>query len=130
MAWSYSNAPSRDPPSSSHRTIWKLKIKSANLQCMNKCLLYDYFHFCHQPTALCSSDAKSCYDQITLLAVVLCLCHLRAPANAVLIMLSTIQNMNHHIRTAFGGPTCTANRMRWASPNAGIDQGNGVGLPI
>jgi len=49
------------------------KFKSAIHQCLNKCLLYDLICFKRQLTALCSNDAKSCYDRITLLAAALCL---------------------------------------------------------
>jgi len=41
--------------------------KSAIIQCLNKCLFYDLLWFRRQPAALCSNDAKSCYNRITLL---------------------------------------------------------------
>jgi len=50
------------------------KFKSAFHQCLNKQLFYDLVHFMRKLAALCSNDAKSCYDQITLLAAALCLC--------------------------------------------------------
>jgi len=42
--------------------------KAAVLQVLNKGLFYDLMRFWKQPAALCSNDAKSCYDPITLLA--------------------------------------------------------------
>jgi len=50
------------------------KFKSAIHQCLNKQLFYDIIRFKRQLAALCSNDAKSCYDWITLLAAALCLC--------------------------------------------------------
>jgi len=48
--------------------------KSAGIQCLNKQLLYDYACYTHHPLALCSNDAKSCYDHIVLIMAALCLC--------------------------------------------------------
>jgi len=50
------------------------KFKLVIHQCLNKHLFYDLVHFRRQPTALCSNDAKTCYNHITLLAATLCLC--------------------------------------------------------
>jgi len=41
--------------------------KAVITQCLNKWLFYNYHRFTHQPSALCSNDAKSCYDQIILI---------------------------------------------------------------
>jgi len=38
------------------------KEKSAGIQCLNKRLLYDYAHYTHCLLAVCSNDAKSCYN--------------------------------------------------------------------
>jgi len=43
------------------------KSKAANIQSLNKCLFYNMCRFKRQMTALCSNNAKSCYDQIVLL---------------------------------------------------------------
>ncbi len=45
-------------------------------------------------------------------------------------MLSSLQNMNHHIRTAFGDSMHSANWTTWGSPIMGIGQGNGAKPPI
>jgi len=52
------------------------KHKAAVLQCFNKALFYNLMWQWKQPVALCSNDAKSCYNQITLLAAALSLCRL------------------------------------------------------
>jgi len=50
------------------------KEKAVDIQCLNKRLLYDYVHYTQEPLALCSNDAKSCYDCIVLIVAALCLC--------------------------------------------------------
>jgi len=77
------------------------KHKAAVLQCLNKGLFYDLLCQWKQPAALCSNNAKSCYDHITLLTAALSLCQLGTPIPAVQSMLQTIHGMNHHICTAF-----------------------------
>jgi len=52
--------------------------KDAITQCLNKWLWYIYIHCTRQPAALCSNDAKSCYNQIVLLIAALYMCHLGA----------------------------------------------------
>jgi len=38
------------------------KFKATITQCLNKQLFYDLHRFSRRPAALCSNDAKSCYD--------------------------------------------------------------------
>jgi len=86
------------------------KQKLAVSQCLNKLLFYDIIHFRKQPAALCSNDAKSCYDHIVLLIVALCLCRLGATQSSVTSMISTLHQMEHHICTSFGDSTKAGNR--------------------
>jgi len=106
------------------------KFKSAIHQCLNKCLLYDLIRFRRQPAALCSNDTKSCYDRFTLLAAALCLCRLGCPLPTAESMITTIHEMQHHIRTTYGDSKISASRSTWQAPIAGIDQGNGAGPHI
>jgi len=106
------------------------KFKSAIFQCFNKLLLYDLARFRRTPMALCSNDAKSCYDQITLVAATLCLCRLGCPFASVQSMITTLHDMQHHIRTTFGDSHTSASRKKWHAPIAGIGQGNGAGPQI
>jgi len=112
------------------RTIRQSKKKSAIIQCLNKHLLYDLIRFRRSAAALCSNDAKSCYDRITLLAAVLCLCRLGCSTPSVASMITTIHDMQHHIRTTFGDSAQAATRQSWQAPIAGIGQGNGAGPQI
>jgi len=106
------------------------KFKSSIHQCLNKCLLYDLIRFKRLPAALCSNNAKSCYDRITLLAAALCLCRFGGPTSAVCSMITTLYEMQHHIRTTFGDSKLSASRQTWGAPIAGIGQGNGAGPHI
>jgi len=106
------------------------KHKSAIVQCLNKTFFYDLVRFQQQPAALCSNDAKSCYDRIVLLVAALCMCCLSANKKSVFSMILTLQQMDHHIRTTYGDSAKSGNRKKWGSPIAGIGQGNGAGPQI
>jgi len=106
------------------------KFKLAIHQCLNKQLFYDLARFRRQPAALCSNDAKSCYDRITLLAAALCLCRLGGTQPMIDSMITTLHDMEHHIRTIFGDSNISASRVSWQLPIAGIGQGNGAGPHI
>jgi len=106
------------------------KHKSANLQCLNKQLLYDWAWFRQQLLALCSNDAKSCYDQIVLTMAALCLCQVGASLEMVGSMVRTLQRMRHHTCAAFGDLVISKGWREWGGPIAGIGQGNGAGPQI
>jgi len=73
------------------------KGKAAGIQCLNKRLYYDYIRGMQIPAALCSNDAKSCYDRIVLIIVALCLCQLGAPQKATESMISTLAQLRHQV---------------------------------
>jgi len=106
------------------------KEKAADIQCLNKWLLYDYARCNHKPLALCSNDAKSCYDRIVLIVAALCLCWLGAPKPYVQSMISMIHGMQHHVRSTYGDSIASQGRTQWQTPIAGIGQGNGAGPHI
>jgi len=78
------------------------KYKAASTQCLNKRLFYDLHHFSRRPAALCSNDAKSCYDQTVLIIAALSLCRLGAPHSAVKSMIQTLAHLKHHIHSLQG----------------------------
>jgi len=104
--------------------------KAAITQCLNKRLFYDYHRFNWQLTALCSNDAKSCYDCIILIVAALSLCWLGAPNAVVQSMIQTLAHLNHHVCMAFGNSEQSQGFDRWKEYVAGIGQGNGVGPQI
>jgi len=73
--------------------------KLAAIQCLNKRLLYNHMCCNHIPMALCSNDAKSCYDRIILIMAALCLCQLGADKASVQSMVGTLHGMHHHVRS-------------------------------
>jgi len=107
---------------------WKLKL--ANLQCLNKRLLYDWVQFCRQPMALCSNDAKSCYDHIVIMVVALCLCRAGATLASMASMVCTLHRMWHFTWMAFRDLTISQGWCKWGEPIAGIGQGNSAGPQI
>jgi len=80
--------------------------------------------------ALCSNDAKSCYDRILLIIAELCLCRFGATKTATKSMIVMLAQLWHHVRTAYGDSTQSQGQDEWNLPTAGIGQGNGTGLQI
>jgi len=106
------------------------KQKSAIAQCLNKLLFYDIICFRQQPAALCSNDAKSCYDCIVLLVAALCFCRLGASQPSIFSMISMLHQMEHSICTTFINSKKASSHKNWGKPIAGISQGNSAGLQI
>jgi len=106
------------------------KLKLAGTQCLNKCLFYDLHRYSRTPAALCSNDAKSCYDQIVLMIAALCLCQLGTPHSAVKSMITMLAMLSHHVRTTYGDSDIYQGQENWMELAAGIGQGNGVGPQI
>jgi len=104
--------------------------KAAGTQCLNKWLFYDYIWAMRIPAALCSNDTKSCYDHIVLLITALALCRLGAVASAMQSMVTTLAQLQHHVRSAYGSSTCAQGQTEWPEPVARIGQGNGAGPQI
>jgi len=100
------------------------------MQCLNKRLWYDYVWLQKKPVALCSNNAKSCYDWIVLLIAALCMCQLGARKPSILSMLNTIHGMKHHTWTAHGNSSQFASRTIWGEPIVDIGQGIGAGPAI
>jgi len=93
-----------------------IKGKAAGLQCLNKCLLYDYIWAMQIPAALFSNNAKSCYNWIILIIAAQCLCHLGAPIKATESMISTLAQLCHHIWSALAthyNPWDKRSRLNW-----------------
>jgi hypothetical protein len=74
-------------------------------QALNKVLTYDLIHQCRIPAAMCSNDAKSCYERIIHSVAKLALLRCGAPEPTVDLMFNAIRRLRHHIRTAFGDST-------------------------
>jgi hypothetical protein len=79
----------------------------ANKTSLNPTLVCDHSRFCCKAMAICSNDAKGCFDRIVHLVAYICLQRFSIPAAPILSMLNVIQNMTHSIRTAFGDSSVT-----------------------
>ena len=84
----------------------------------------DLLYMRRQSGALCSNDAKSCYDRIVHSFASIAMRRLGAHPQAVRSMLQTIQEAKHHIITAFGPSTSHFGSGRYP-PLQGLGQGNG-----
>ena len=102
------------------------KGKSACDQALHKTLTYDIMRQTKKPGALCSNDAKSCYDRILHSIVGLAYRRLGVASPPVECMLESIQNMKHHIKTSQGISTITLSKRNTLIPYQGILQGNGA----
>jgi hypothetical protein len=51
---------------------------------------------------MCSNDAKSCYDRITHSVTSLCMRRMGVEEPPIVCMFTTIQNLEHYNRTAYG----------------------------
>jgi hypothetical protein len=103
------------------------KKKTAILHALNKRLSYDILRQMKMPGALCSNDAKSCYDRILHAVASLCLRCLGLPEAAIVCMFTTLQNMEHTVRTVYGDSNNSYGGNLWLVPMQGIFQGNGAG---
>ena len=103
------------------------KKKTAILHALNKCLSYDLLCQFKYPGALCSNDAKSCYDRIVHSVASLCLQCLGLLESAIVCLFSTLQDMEHTVCTVYGNSQHSYGGSLWSIPMQGIFQGNGAG---
>jgi hypothetical protein len=97
---------------------------------INKRLSYDMMRLVRSPGALCSNDAKSCYDRILHSIVALSMKRLGIPEPPIECMLKCIQNMDHYIRTTHGDSTISYSSKNAIIPFQGVLQGNGAAPSI
>jgi hypothetical protein len=103
---------------------------SAVDQSLNKALTFDIWRQLRATGALCSNDAKSCYDRILHNFASICLQRLGAPIAPILSMFTSIQHLSHHIRTIHGVSEQSFSGTHWEQPIHGVGQGNGAGPQI
>lgn len=93
---------------------------------LNKRLTMDLLRQKRQAGALCSNDAKSCYDRVVHSVATLSMRRLGAAPNGVKSMFLALQKAAHRIRTAFGVSVKKYGHDR-EEPLQGLGQGNGCG---
>ncbi len=97
---------------------------------VNKVLTNDILRQGKLIGAICSKDAKACYDLIGHAQASMCMQRQGVPKAAVKCLFSTLQDATHYVRTAYGDSTLTYGGPGWIKPMHGIGQGNGGGPPI
>jgi hypothetical protein len=95
---------------------------------LNKVLTYDISRQWKTPAALCSNDAKPCYDRIVHAIASICLQRVGVQANTCRVMFGTIQQMKHYVKTAYGTSEQSYGTIN--IPLQGVLQGNGAGPAI
>ena len=106
------------------------KYLSAIDHCINKRLTFDLARLLKCPLAICSNDAKGCYDRIIHAIATLALRRVGVPTEPVVCMFTTLQNLEHHIRTVYGDSSVSFSGKLWAVPIQGIGQGNGSAAQV
>ena len=99
-------------------------------QAVNKCLTFKILRQKRMAGALCANNALSCYDRICHTVASLNMQQQGVPESAVVCMLTTFQNMEHTMRTAYRDSKSTYGGAIWKVPMQGIGQGNGAGPSI
>ena len=106
------------------------KEHSAVNQGLNKALTCDICLQQKQPFAICSNDAKSCFDHIVHSIASLALQRVGFPPEPLICVFTTIRHLEHRIRTVHGDSDIGFCGKLWAAPIHGIGQGNGAGPQI
>jgi hypothetical protein len=99
-------------------------------QVLNRGITSDIVRQMKIPAAICSNDAKSCYDRIVHSITSLSMQRVKVPPGPIICMLFTIQCLNHYIRTIYGDSELSFTGELWTVPIQGEGQGNGAGPQI
>jgi hypothetical protein len=107
------------------------KRLSAIDHCVNKRISFDIMRQSKRPGVLCSNDAKGCYDRIIHSVATICMRRMGFPAEPILSMFTTLQNLTHYVRSSYGDSKSFFNAQE-VNPIAiqGVGQGNGAGPQI
>jgi hypothetical protein len=97
---------------------------------VNKALTFDILRQLKRAGAICSNDAKSCYDLIGHTQASLSMQQVGVPKNIINCLFTTLQEAVHTVRTGFGDSKASYGGKVWLVPIHGIGQGNGAGPAI
>lgn len=96
---------------------------------LNKRLTFDFWRLKKENATLCSNDAKGCYDRIVHSVASIAMQRLGIGPSPVRLMLSTVQELQHFVRTHFGDSSVSTSTSNGDIVH-GIGQGNGSGPAI
>jgi hypothetical protein len=71
-------------------------------QALNKVLSFDLIQQARMGAAMCSNDAKSCYDRIVYPIASIPMQQQNVAASACICVFATLQNLHHTVRTIYG----------------------------
>jgi len=103
---------------------------AAIFQSLNMQLFLDVVRQRKLPAAICSNDAKACYDRIVHAFAALAALRLGVPLTAIQVMFGTIQQLRHFVRTAYGDSLQSFSGTISLKPIQGLGQGNRAGPAI
>ncbi len=95
-----------------------------------KALTYDLLRQLKRPGAICSNDARSCYDLIGHAQASIAMQRNGVPRAAVDCLFTTLQEAKHQVRKSYGDSYLSYGGSNWVTPMHGIGQGNGAGPAI
>jgi hypothetical protein len=100
-----------------------------SIECaVNKVFTTDLARQEHRSMALCSNDAKSCYDRILHAIASICMRRVGVPKQTCMMMFGTLAKVKHYIRTTYGDSSNAYSCIE--IPFQGVYQGNGAGPGI
>jgi hypothetical protein len=97
---------------------------------VNKALTFDILRQLKRPAAICSNDAKSCYDLIGHTQAAISMQRVGVPKNFINCLFTTLQEAVHQVRTGYGDSKKHYGGKVLLVPIHGIGQGNGAGPAI
>jgi hypothetical protein len=97
---------------------------------VNKALTFDILRQLKRAGAICSNDAKSCYNLIGHTQASLSMQRVGVPKHIINCLFTTLQDAVHKVRTGFGDSKESYGGKVWLVPIHGIGQGNGAGPAI
>lgn len=103
------------------------KHHRAQVVALNKHLTCDILRLTWTPRALCSNDAKQCYNRLVHSVATFALWKLGVPQAPIACMMRTLQQLTHHVCTAHGDSLLSRPSNTGEKPIHGIGQGNGAG---
>jgi hypothetical protein len=103
--------------------------KAINLA-VNKALTFDILRQLKRAGAICSNDAKSCYNLIGHTQAAISMQRVGVPKNIINCLFTTLQEAIHRVRTGFGDSKDHYGGRVWLVPIHGFGQGNGAGPAI
>jgi hypothetical protein len=97
---------------------------------VNKTLTFDILRQLKRPGAICSNDAKSCYNLIEHPQASLAMQRVGVPWEFIDCLITTLQEGHDQVRMAYGDSTKFYDAKTFSILNHGIYQGNGAGPAI